>query len=203
MVKLVCIVVLRHEGKGQRPLMLAQATDMSSFSFFTRGKAKEFIIFGSRTTCQRTPPGERVTVNCGYKDYVAHSMVRSDKLAGVVVTDEEYPKDMAYQLLYLVLRDVNAKLGDKWKKVKAESKVSPPFMEKYLKDYQEPAKMDKMGQVMKEVGDLKLQLKDNLVLLLERGEKLDDIVEKAEDLSDISKEFYIQSKKHNQCCKSW
>uniref|UniRef100_A0A7S3ZIG5 V-SNARE coiled-coil homology domain-containing protein n=1 Tax=Lotharella globosa TaxID=91324 RepID=A0A7S3ZIG5_9EUKA len=89
------------------------------------------------------------------------------------------------------------------KKVKGESKVSPPFMEKYLKDYQEPAKMDKMGQVLKEVGELKLQLKDNLVLLLDRGEKLDDIVEKAEDLSDLSKEFYIQSKKHNQCCKSW
>mmetsp|Transcript_7855 Transcript_7855/g.19239 ORF Transcript_7855/g.19239 Transcript_7855/m.19239 type:complete len:217 (-) Transcript_7855:423-1073(-) len=216
MVKLVCIVVFRREDekKGDgggtdakeekaKALKIAQVLDMSSFGYFTRSKAKEFILFGSRTTCERTPSGERVTVGCGYKDYVAHSLVRSDGLAAVAVTDEEYPKDMAYQVLYLVLRDLNKKLGDKWKKVTKESAVSPPFMEKYLKDYQDPSKMDKQGKVMKEIAELKLVLKDNLHLLLERGENLDDLVFKTQDLSEIAKEFYAQSKKHNQCCKSW
>mmetsp|Transcript_7317 Transcript_7317/g.11541 ORF Transcript_7317/g.11541 Transcript_7317/m.11541 type:complete len:113 (+) Transcript_7317:472-810(+) len=112
---------------------------------------------------------------------------------------------MAYQLLYLVCKDLNSKLGDKWKTVTKESKkpVSPPFMEKYLKEYKDPKKMDKLGKVQEEVSELKLQLKDNLTLLLDRGEQLDDLVYKTEDLSEIAKEFYAQSKKHNQCCKSW
>mmetsp|Transcript_28274 Transcript_28274/g.39310 ORF Transcript_28274/g.39310 Transcript_28274/m.39310 type:complete len:204 (-) Transcript_28274:18-629(-) len=203
MVKIVCIAVFRHEGKSKRAVKLAEVEDLSGFSFFSRGKAREFITFGCRTTCERTPLGERVSVGCGYKDFVAHSMVRSDGLSGVAVTDEEYPKDMAYQVLYLILRDVNAKLKDKWKKVKQDSKVSPPFMVKYLKDYQEPTKMDKQGKVLKEIGELKLALKDNLQLLLDRGENLDDLVYKTEDLSELAKDFYTQSKKHNQCCKSW
>jgi len=167
MVKIVCIAVFRHEGKSKRAVKLAEVEDLSGFSFFSRGKAREFITFGCRTTCERTPLGERVSVGCGYKDFVAHSMVRSDGLSGVAVTDEEYPKDMAYQVLYLILRDVNAKLKDKWKKVKQDSKVSPPFMVKYLKDYQEPTKMDKQGKVLKEIGELKLALVHAYIVLIQ------------------------------------
>ncbi|GAB5371201.1 hypothetical protein AAMO2058_001559000 [Amorphochlora amoebiformis] len=203
MVKLVCLVIFRHEGKGKNALMICQVQDMSSFSYFSRGKAREFLMFGCRTTCERTPVGQRVTVNSGYKDFVAHSLVRPDGLAAVAVTDEEYPKKIAYQLLYLALKDTDLKLKGKWKKVTKESKVSPPFLEKYLKQYQEPSKVDKQGQVLKEIDELKYQLCNNLTLLLDRGEKLDDLVFKSEDMSETAKEFYVYSKKHNQCCKSW
>mmetsp|Transcript_7325 Transcript_7325/g.13694 ORF Transcript_7325/g.13694 Transcript_7325/m.13694 type:complete len:223 (+) Transcript_7325:55-723(+) len=222
MVKLVCIAIYRQDGnireeikdtknivketaedKEVRALMICQVNDMSSFSYFTRSKAREFIFFGCRQTCERTPLAERLSVGSGYKDYIAHSMVRYDGLAGVVVTDEEYPKDMAYQLLYLVIRDVDTKLQGKWRKVSKESKVSPPFMETYLKEYQDPQKMDKKGQIQEKIGALRYQLKGNLHELLRRGEDLDDIVGNTEDLSETAKAFYAQSKKHNQCCKSF
>lgn len=36
--------------------------------------------------------------------------------------------------------------------------------------------------------------------VLERGEKLDDLVSKSQDLSMQSKVFYKQAKKTNSCC---
>jgi len=36
--------------------------------------------------------------------------------------------------------------------------------------------------------------------LLQRGEKLDDLVAKSNDLSFSSKKFYQEAKKQNQCC---
>lgn len=36
--------------------------------------------------------------------------------------------------------------------------------------------------------------------VLERGEKLDDLVSKSQDLSSQSKVFYKQAKKTNSCC---
>jgi len=93
-------------------------------------------MFGCRTTVERTSRGQRVTVYSGYKDYVAHSLVRRDGLAAVAVTDKEYPEDLAFQMLYLVLRDTGKKLGDKWKKVQQETKITPPFLKEYLQKYQ-------------------------------------------------------------------
>lgn len=36
--------------------------------------------------------------------------------------------------------------------------------------------------------------------VLERGVKLDDLVERSDDLSKASKMFYKQAKKTNSCC---
>jgi hypothetical protein len=38
--------------------------------------------------------------------------------------------------------------------------------------------------------------------LLKRGEKLDDLVQKSDELSTQSKMFYKTAKKNNQCCVS-
>jgi synaptobrevin family protein YKT6 len=42
--------------------------------------------------------------------------------------------------------------------------------------------------------------KINLAQVLQRGEKLDDLVAKSSDLSAQSKMFYKSAKKQNSCC---
>ena len=42
--------------------------------------------------------------------------------------------------------------------------------------------------------------KDNIEKILERGEKLDDLVEKSNDLTSQSKIFYKQARAQNSCC---
>ena len=73
----------------------------------------------------------------------------------------------------------------------------------YLKKYQNPAAVDPMSKVQTELDETKIILHDTIAAVLERGEKLDDLVEKSEGLSMQSKMFYTTAKKSNSCCGSW
>lgn len=93
-------------------------------------------------------------------------------------------------------------------------------------DYQDPSKADKISAIQKELDDTTAVLvrrpfvcrclaysawsliavlvvvmqSKTIENVLERGEKLDDLVSKSQDLSTQSKVFYKQAKKTNSCC---
>uniref|UniRef100_A0A915M8H7 Uncharacterized protein n=1 Tax=Meloidogyne javanica TaxID=6303 RepID=A0A915M8H7_MELJA len=51
-----------------------------------------------------------------------------------------------------------------------------------------------------EVEETKVVLHNTMQSVLERGEKLDDLIKASENLSDQSKLFYTQARKMNKCC---
>ena len=183
--------------------MIALARDLSSFGYFSRNKAGQYLKFACRTTCHRTPSGERLSVRCGYEDYVAHVLVKPSRLAAVCITDKEYPSGVAFQLLYIVAREVDKKLGQKWRLATQELKEEPAFLTKLLKEYGNPKQVDKVGEIKDQISKIKLTLKENLQDIMVRGETLEDVLHDAEDLDAMAKQFAVTAKKHNQCCKSW
>ena len=76
-------------------------------------------------------------------------------------------------------------------------------LEGYLKRYQNPVEADPMMKVQSELDETKIILHNTISAVLERGEKLDDLVAKSEGLSMQSKTFYKTAKKTNACCGSW
>ena len=75
-----------------------------------------------------------------------------------------------------------------------------PRLEAALAEYQDPAKVDKITKLDKQLGETKDILYRTIDAVLARGEKLDDLVEKSSKLSDQSKGFYKTAKKTNSCC---
>lgn len=73
-------------------------------------------------------------------------------------------------------------------------------MEARLAKYQEPTKADMITKLQADVDETKIILHSTITALLERGEKLDDLVAKSDDLSAQSKMFYKTARKTNQCC---
>jgi hypothetical protein len=67
-----------------------------------------------------------------------------------------------------------------------------PELKDYIKKYQDPAQADNITKIQKELDDTHAVLKNTMSSLLERGEKLDDLVAKSEGLSTQSKMFYTQ-----------
>ena len=63
-------------------VVLSNASDLSSFSFYQRGSAGEFMTFLSKTVAERTPQGQRQTVQ--EQSHVAHVYNRggAEQLAG-------------------------------------------------------------------------------------------------------------------------
>ncbi|XP_062869854.1 vesicle-associated membrane protein 8 [Trichomycterus rosablanca] len=53
----------------------------------------------------------------------------------------------------------------------------------------QPQGSDKLNQVQDQVNDVKIILKDNINKVLERGERLDDLIEKTDDLQATADSF--------------
>ena len=66
--------------------------------------------------------------------------------------------------------------------------------------YQDPAQADALCRVQKELDETKVVLHQTLEGLLNRGEKLDDLVSRSDMLSQSSKAFYTTARKTNSWC---
>lgn len=113
--KIFSISIINAPPSGPSQV-LSNATDLSSFSFYQRGSVGEFMSFFSRTVAERTPQGQRQSVQ--ENTYTAHVYNRggAEQLAGthpptsdyrsqakcftaIIITDGEYPVRPAFSLL--------------------------------------------------------------------------------------------------------
>lgn len=75
-----------------------------------------------------------------------------------------------------------------------------PQLKDYLVQYQNPEEANTTMKVQKELNETMVVLHKTIDGMLERGEKIDDLVAKSDGLSAQSKMFYTQAKKQNSCC---
>lgn len=66
---------------------------------------------------------------------------------------------------------------------------------------QDPTQADKLSKIQKDLDETKVVLHQTIDSMLQRGEKLDSLVDKSEDLSMASQIFYKQARKTNSCCR--
>ncbi|TDL22489.1 snare protein YKT6 [Rickenella mellea] len=195
--KIFALSVFEAVPSGSATL-LTSATNLSSFSFYQKGSVGEFMTFFSKTVAERTPQGQRQTVQ--ENNYTAHVYNRggAERLAAVIITDDEYPVRPAFSLLTKVLDDFTAKVP--------QSSYSNPSgidfgeINAYLEKYQDPGQADAIMRVQQELDETKIVLHKTIESVLERGEKLDNLVERSNALSMQSKMFYKTAKKQNSCC---
>lgn len=88
----------------------------------------------------------------------------------------------------------------KWERL-AEGQTLPfPELEQYIARYQDPKQADTIMRVQQDLDETKQVLHKSIDQLLKRGEKLDDLVQRSDDLSAQSRMFYKTAKKQNSCC---
>lgn len=132
--------------------------------------------------------------------YMCHVYVRADNLAAVLIGDHEYPNRVAHTFITKVLDDFSAKVPpDQWRDGK-ESTIDFAHLPALLSRYQNPSVADALTKIQEDLDETKIILKNTITAALDRGEKLDDLVQKSEDLSIQSKAFYKTAKKTNACC---
>lgn len=199
MVKLVSLMVLnKSDAKAD---ILKAAYELSSFSFYQRSSVKEFINFTSKILTERSSSNSRQSVKEDI--YMCHIYVREDNLVGVCLSDHDYPTRVAHTLLTKILEDFTAQVPrTHWTAGKEVPGFDGP-LDAHLKKYQVPQEADAMTKVQAELDETKIILHNTIEAVLQRGEKLDDLVQKSEGLSMQSKTFYKTAKKTNACCASW
>jgi synaptobrevin homolog YKT6 len=169
----------------------------------------------SKTVAERTRAGQRQDVE--EQSYTFHAYARSEGIAGIIISDHEYPALVAHQLLGKILDEFISKFPrSSWANSNAE--VPFPVLKEYLQKYQDPQNADSIMKIQKELDETKIVLHKTIESVLERGEfcsvdlhvgfradefageKIDSLVAKSDGLSAQSKMFYTQAKKQNSCC---
>ncbi|KAF4306590.1 palmitoyltransferase [Botryosphaeria dothidea] len=193
--KILYIGILKNE---QKPAVeLCAERELSTYSRFTRASVGEFMTLFSKTVAERTQPGQRQDVE--EQSYTFHAYGRTEGIAGIIITDHEYPALVAHQLLSKVVDEFLNKYP---RNVFTASDAACPFPElkEYIVKYQDPQQADSIMKIQKELDETKIVLHKTIESVLERGEKLDSLVAKSDGLSAQSKMFYTQAKKQNSCC---
>ena len=78
--------------------------------------------------------------------------------------------------------------------------IDSPWLKELFRLHKNPAEADSLTRVQQELDETKIVLHKTIESLLERGEKLDDMVSKSNELGILSKEFLKGSRKTNSCC---
>jgi len=203
--RLLQATLYRHLGDSKAPIRLAFTSDLSTFSFFARSTIQEHCHFASRMVCQRTQPGQRQTIDQKNDDnpFLLHVYVRLDNLACVVVADQEYPLRVAFSFINKIMAEFERESNERWKRIDQDQDLRPEFLSRQLTSFQDPSTADKLAQIQRNLDDIKDVMHKNIDEVLKRGETLEVLMERSEDLSTTSVQFYKKAKKQNQCCKAY
>jgi synaptobrevin family protein YKT6 len=200
--KLFGLCVLRTFGDGRDPVICSSAIDVSTFGFFQRNSAREFLVFMSRTLAKRVGPNTKTQVT--QDAHVISAVSSNDGICCVCVTDSEYNTRVAFTMLSQLLLDFLNQFRGKYERVVDVKDNFLPWthIEATLTKDQNPEEADKILKLKRDIEETKIVMYDAIDKVLERGEKIDALVAKSNDLGAASKTFYTQAKKTNSSCCS-
>lgn len=159
--------------------IVAQSNNLSKFSFLVRRSIKEMLTL----TCveiskgTQTPEFQIIQHKFDKTTYTFFIKIYND-IVNIACVDCEYPPHVAIRLL---------------------SKMQAVPLDSLIKEYSDYKKVDYMCAVNDELDETKQVLTRTLEDVLGRGEKLDNLVRNAEDLSAQTKTLFEMSKSKNRC----
>ncbi|KAJ9245039.1 hypothetical protein DTO169E5_906 [Paecilomyces variotii] len=184
-------------------VQLCGEEDLSDFRWY-KGTIREFMVTYCDIFVQRSQPGVPMAIRQEVQGegYNFHVFSRSEGVAAVTIARQSYPDLVAQSLNRKVLDSFLTKYPTS--SFQGHTAESHPFdlpeLKEYIVTYQDPSKADSISRVQQELGETKQVLHKTIEQVLERGEKIDSLVQKSDSLSSQSKMFYTQAKKQNSCC---
>lgn len=124
----------------------------------------------AKTVAERTRAGVRQDIE--EKSYTFHAYGSSQGIAGLIISDAEYPALVAHQLLSKVVDEFLS--SNPRSSYSSPSVTSRPFpqLKDYLVKYQDPAQADSIMKVQRELDETKIVLHKTIESVLERGKRL-------------------------------
>ncbi|KAL8755536.1 MAG: hypothetical protein Q9199_003553 [Rusavskia elegans] len=129
----------------------------------------------------KTQPVHPLTTN-NKKAYTFHAYGRTEGVAGIIISDPDYPALVAHQLLSKVVDEFLSRYP-RTAFVNGTPTLDFPPLKEYIVKYQDPQQADSIMKIQKELDETKIVLHKTIESVLERGEKIDSLVEKSDGLS--------------------
>ena len=201
MVKIYGVFLLKQNSPSSKPLLLSSYYDSGSwYSFFYTDQLSELTIFLAKLLAEKTTPGFRQQVE---KDELTGYVQKTrDGLSCVVVTDQDYPFRVAFDLVRHTLRDFQDWLLQSSFTTFSKDNECSAFnttLKDVMTKFQDPTQADKAMKLKKDLEETKEILHQTMEKLLDRGTQIDKLIEQADGLSEGAKDFYRKTRK-SKCC---
>jgi len=188
---------------GDNAWVLSRTEELGQFGWWYRSQVAEFIRFGSRQVAQHTKPGSVDSIlpddEHSAIEYCIHGYCHpKGVLTATMVTAPDYPAKIVYRLLNQLLCQFESKYGG-LSGVNADTDMEFPQLRECLQKYQDPANAGTIPQLSNKIEETKDVLYKTIDQVLQRGQSLESLMAKSDDLSSSSMTFYKTSKK-TRCC---
>ena len=186
---------------NDQPIILSSAFALSFVSIFQRGTLKDFLNFHSRLVIERVTKDTHAQVQL--EKGICYAISNSDKIGVTMICDEEYPKRVAIDFLLKIHDNFKTFLQEKKLDLNmytSDTDVKYDYIANEIEAWQDPSKKDSLMKLQNELNDVTDIMRQNLNELLKREENLESLMQKSNDLSATSVNFYKQAKKTNSCC---
>lgn len=179
-------------------VILTHVFCLKDYYYFQKKTVKEMCIFAGRNLIFRTESGKFSDVEHG--DYNISSMSIGNLSICAILNDDKYPLRVMHRFLRRTLDNYRELHGEKCEMVNTYLGLPMENLSETLEKAQNPNDVDKMYNITQMIESTKEIMKQNIEKVLERGENIDELVQRSKDLSKSSKDFYRTSKKFNRCC---
>ncbi|SNW62648.1 Synaptobrevin/VAMP-like protein [Orpheovirus IHUMI-LCC2] len=201
-------ILLFYKRSEHEAILLSQAYNLSDLYFWARPSAKELLLFTSREIAKRTKKHENQYIK--EKDCLCFCYVDERNIGYVVIStigvklNIVAPKVVADVRHGVIIPDEKLSSLDNVDAVK-NLNTWDGQLENIAKRWDDVDKkieegQDKMLKIRKELEETKDILYKTVDDILERGEKLEILIDKTNDLSVHSKIFAKKSRDLNRCC---
>lgn len=181
-------------------VFLAAAHDVSSLNVVVRNSAKEILRFSARSVAVSLQPGKMVKAGVNQDvQYCVYGLKDNSGTTAVLAASENYPVRYAGHYLKQML-ELAAGAGPRVLNIQ-DDVVAPkvdggvPSLCALITEAQTPEKNDKLVQLKADLDETRNIACMNLEKMMERGQQLDDILKRSDDLSAASKMFLKEAKK--------
>lgn len=111
----------------------------------------------------------------------------------VFICNKEYPSHLMVQVCKNLLHDLS-------KTMYVDKRGTDKFVESWLEKMQNPAEVSKICKLKDTLKETEDVIRKTLMNVLERGDRIEDLVKQTDELEDSSKIFLTESHKFNSCC---
>ena len=187
-----------------KPVMLKTAFELGFINFVKRQMAQGPLKFAARTCASKINRNETVKVELTeVENACLYAHVNGDGICSIIITDMEYPESAAKRVLLEMQKGfLNLYSVDLIKQYDTDQDMKYPQLDEMIKKYQDPKQADKLIKIESELNEIQGMLTKTMEDLLDRGEKLDDLMKQSDDISSTAYNFYSKTKDANKKCCS-
>ena len=166
--------------------LLYKNFNLSEFYFFMRSKIETAIVTISDSIVRSKHQNKFYQVTEQIEDKIFHIYIYTNTKCYIALTDEQYPQ-LVIMEFFNEMKDINntpnlGQLDNIWAK------------------YQDPISVNKILQVKKQLELTKNTMLESIDKIIERGDKIEDLVDKTDHLNDSAIKFMNNAKQLNSCC---